>query len=187
MASISSEMFAQKKRQEAAAKAAQSAPAPEAPAPKPKSKKVPQSEIAAGRPKDLKSAADEGERASKASIAAAKADREGAKGGWPGAHHEAAMNAHARAAIAAREEGNRKLANHHDKQADHHMNAMARGGSSGRVPPEAPAGKPTKATKLKAFAEEGKKKEAAVKGPLMKGKKGGTYRLTKTGKKIYTK
>jgi hypothetical protein len=86
--------------------------------------------------------------------------------------HKAAARAHAAAGSAA---GNEHLAQHHLDRATEHAKAAKAGGTS------------SKAAGLKAFASEGKKKEAAVKGPLMKGKKGGTYRLTKTGKKIYTK
>jgi hypothetical protein len=43
-----------------------------------------------------------------------------------------------------------------------------------------------KAAKLKAFAAEGKKADKQAK-VLMRGKKGGTYTMTKGGKKVYTK
>ncbi len=167
---------------------------------------------AMGRPTNLKSAAAESDRATKATQAAHAATEALMSPPKPGESmdarrearrkerslHNAAQDAHARAAIAAGDAGDKKLERHHSKLADLHMDAVSgRGGThskltqmlaSGQAAP--PAGKPAakasaKALGLKAFASEGKK-EAAPK-MLQRGKKGGTFYTSAGGRKVYTK
>jgi hypothetical protein len=77
-----------------------------------------------------------------------------------------------RGQIVQRQDAIQLAKNLRQRAADHESKAGGAGGG--------------KASKLKAFAGE-KLKEHASAGPLMKGKKGGSYRLSAGGRKIYTK
>lgn len=156
----------------------------------------------------LKAFAEAGAKPEAAAKEAGKAAQKAsakAKSSFRTEDHQAAQKAHEhaaaqhKAAIDALEASGRRaeasklvkgLLNH-QREAQVHRGVAEKAGAvkapTAAAPASLPPIRPSKGSKLAAFAAEGAKKEAAVKGPLMKGKKGGTYRFTKSGKKVYTR